>query len=196
MCDLSMKLCQYMKVNHKKIKESQQEKTMKNILMSLVVISMLSGCALFRKSSDSSGVVSETTGSGSSEKVDSSGMNFSPTGSDSGTIDGLQTVNFEYDKATLTETEQKKLEGNAVWLKKFADVKMMIEGHCDQRGSNEYNLSLGERRANAVKRMLMKMGIASKRLSTTSYGEEKPLSNGDSEQEMAQNRRANFVPQK
>lgn len=171
---------------------------MKNLVVSLVVLSMLSGCALFRKNSstESSGVVSETTGSGSSEKVDASAMNFSPSGSDSGTIEGLQTIHFEYDKSTLTTDEQKKLEDNAAWMKKYPDTKMMIEGHCDQRGSNEYNLSLGERRALAVKKLLVKMGINSKRLSTASYGEEKLIANGDSEAEMAQNRRANFVPSK
>ena len=72
----------------------------------------------------------------------------------------------------------------------------MIEGHCDQRGSTEYNLSLGERRANAVKAMMVKLGINQARLSTTSFGKEKLVATGDSEAEMAQNRRANFVPSK
>jgi len=79
---------------------------------------------------------------------------------------------------------------------KNAAVKMIIEGHCDQRGSNEYNLSLGERRANAVKQMLVKMGIAADRITTTSFGEEKLIDTGDSEEAMAKNRRANFAPAK
>ena len=123
-------------------------------------------------------------------------MNFSATGSDSGSIEGLQTVRFEYDKATLSETEQQKLVADAEWMKKNPTVKMLVEGHCDQRGSTEYNLSLGERRANAVKQMLVKLGIAADRITTTSFGKEKLLANGDSEDEMAQNRRANFVPKK
>ena len=73
---------------------------------------------------------------------------------------------------------------------------MNIEGHCDQRGSNEYNLSLGERRANSVKKMMVSMGIPANRLTIVSYGEEKPLVHGDSEEAMAKNRRANFVPSK
>lgn len=173
---------------------------MKKLLLSLVVVSMVSGCALFRKKSSGdaagSGVVSETTASGSSEKVDSSAMNFSAAGSDSGKIEGLNTIHFDYDTANITEEEKQKLVGNADWLKKNSDAKLLIEGHCDQRGSTEYNLSLGERRANSVKSMMVKMGIKADRLSTTSLGEEKPVANGDSEAEMAQNRRANFVPSK
>jgi peptidoglycan-associated lipoprotein len=82
------------------------------------------------------------------------------------------------------------------WLNKNATVKLTIEGHCDQRGSAEYNLSLGERRANTVKQMLVKLGVKSNRLTTTSFGEEKLLATGESESELAQNRRANFVPSK
>lgn len=167
---------------------------MKKLLLSLVVVSMVSGCALFRKSSDTnSGVTSETTGSGGSAMVDSS-MTFAPTGSDTGTITGLQTLRFQYDSDALSEGEQQKLEGNVEWLKKNASTQMTIEGHCDQRGSTEYNLSLGERRANKVKKMLTDKGIAAGRLTTTSYGKERPLSKGDSEGDMAMNRRANFVP--
>lgn len=167
---------------------------MKKLLLSLVVVSMVSGCALFRKSSDTgSGVTSETTASGGSAVVDSS-MTFAPTGSDTGTIEGLQTVRFQYDSDALSEGEQQKLAGNAEWLKKNASAQMTIEGHCDQRGSTEYNLSLGERRANKVKKMLTDMGISAARLTTTSYGKERPISKGDSDADMAMNRRANFVP--
>lgn len=167
----------------------------------MVLVSMVSGCALFRKNTTTGGtgdggVVSETTASGSTEKVDSSPLNFSAAGSDSGSIAGLQTVHFDFDASTLTEAEKNKLKTNVEWLNKNSDAKMLIEGHCDQRGSTEYNLSLGERRANAVKSMLMNMGIKSDRLSTTSLGKEKLIANGDSEEEMAQNRRANFVPSK
>lgn len=170
---------------------------MKKILMSVVVLMIAVGCSSAKKAADGSGaggVTSETTATGGTEKVDSSAMSFSASGSDSGTITGLQTVRFDFDSSAITEEEQKKLQGNAEWMKKYSDVKVVIEGHCDQRGSNEYNLSLGERRANAVKQALVNMGITASRLTTTSFGEEKPIANGDSEAEMAQNRRANFVP--
>lgn len=170
---------------------------MKRLLLSLVVVSMVSGCALFRKSSTdgaNGGVVSETTASGSTEKVEA--MNFAAVGSDSGTIDGLKSVHFDYDAATLKDSEKEKLAGNVAWLNKNSSSKLLIEGHCDQRGSTEYNLSLGERRANAVKNILVNMGIKANRLSTTSLGKEKLIATGDSEEELAKNRRANFVPTK
>ncbi|MFZ3228584.1 MAG: OmpA family protein [Pseudobdellovibrio sp.] len=171
---------------------------MKKLVVLLVVCSFAVGCSSWRKKStegtDGAGVVSETTGAGSSEKVDASPMNYAATGSDSGKFEGLQTVTFEYDKSTLSAAEKAKLAGNVQWLKKNSTTKMLIEGHCDQRGSTEYNLSLGERRANSVKKMLTDLGIPAARLSTVSYGKEKLLAAGDSEAEMAKNRRANFVP--
>lgn len=171
---------------------------MKKLVMLCVAMTLVAGCSSWRKKSGadagSNGVISETTGTGNSEKVDAAPMNFSATGSDSGSIEGLQSILFDYDKATLTDSEKAKLDGNVQWLNKNANSKMQIEGHCDQRGSTEYNLSLGERRALAVKKMLMNKGISGNRLSTVSYGKEKLLATGDSEADMAKNRRANFVP--
>lgn len=166
-----------------------------------VVLTTATGCSLFRKKSETGTETSqdgtiktETTADGGSEQIDASPMNFSAQGSDSGSIEGLKTVFFPYDKATLSSSEKAKLDGNVSWMKKNSSVKLTIEGNCDQRGSNEYNLSLGERRANAVKQMMVNEGIAANRLSTVSFGEEKPLVQGDSEAAMAKNRRANFVP--
>ena len=168
-----------------------------------VILTTTTGCSLFRKKSDAGteatsnqdGLIkTETTADGGSEQIDASPMNFSAQGSDSGTIDGLKTVFFPYDKATLSSSEKAKLDGNVAWMKSNSSVNLTIEGNCDQRGSNEYNLSLGERRANAVKQMMIDEGIAANRLSTVSFGEEKPLIQGDSESAMAKNRRANFVP--
>lgn len=174
---------------------------MKRIALSLVILSLAAGCSSWRKKGTDAGagangsnITSETTGGGGSEKVDASPMNMNSTGSDSGSIEGLQTVHFDYDKATLPAEEKAKLQGNVDWLKKNASSKMLIEGHCDQRGSTEYNLSLGERRANAVKQLIVKMGIKESRITTVSFGKEKLIANGDSESDMAQNRRANFVP--
>lgn len=172
---------------------------MKKILLLALSLTIVTSCKSLRKNTDGSGsgdggVRSETTASGGSENIDGSPMNFSATGSDSGTIAGLQTVFFDYDSANLSASEKEKLMGNVEWLKKNASAKMTIEGHCDQRGSNEYNLSLGERRANTVKQVLVSNGISQNRLSTVSFGEEKPLVQGDSEQAMGKNRRANFVP--
>ena len=175
---------------------------MKKLVLICAAMTMVVGCSSWRKKSGSEteanpngpGVISETTGAGSSEKVDASPMNFSATGSDSGSIEGLQSISFDYDKSTLASAEMAKLDGNVQWMTKNAKAKMQVEGHCDQRGSTEYNLSLGERRALAVKKMMMNKGISGDRLSTVSYGKEKLLATGDSEGEMAKNRRANFVP--
>lgn len=121
-------------------------------------------------------------------------MNFDAAGSDSGKIDGLNTIYFDYDKSALTATAKKTLAGNVAWMKSKSGSKMQIEGHCDARGSIEYNLSLGERRAQAVKAYMVSLGIAGNRLSVISYGKEKPVAMGDSEDAYSKNRRANFLP--
>lgn len=172
---------------------------MKKLILSIAAISLISSCSSFRKKTENSdaapsNVVSETTGAGNSEKIDTSPMKMNATGSDSGTIEGLQTLFFDYDKATLPGAEKEKLSGNVEWMKKNSSSKMLVEGHCDQRGSTEYNLSLGERRANAVKQMLVSKGVSASRITTVSFGKEKLLAEGESESEMSKNRRANFVP--
>lgn len=133
-------------------------------------------------------------GGSGSPSIENTPMTFAAEGSDSGKIDGLQTINFDYDKAALSADARSKIQGNAEWLKARANVGLQIEGHCDNRGSIEYNLSLGERRAQAVKNYMVSLGVAGDRLSVISYGKEKPLAQGDSESDMAKNRRANFLP--
>jgi peptidoglycan-associated lipoprotein len=115
-------------------------------------------------------------------------------GSDSGQINGLSTVNFDYDQASLTTSARRLLADNAEWMRKNSDVTVQVEGHCDERGSVEYNLALGERRAKSVKNYLVSLGLDPKRLTVISYGKEKPLVSGDTEEDYAKNRRANFVP--
>lgn len=119
---------------------------------------------------------------------------FDPLGSDSGNISGLNTIRFEYDSPALSAEAKKILAANAEWMKSNSNAKIQIEGHCDSRGSNEYNITLGERRANSVKTFLQGLGVDAARLSVISYGEEKPLALGENEADYAKNRRANFVP--
>ena len=126
--------------------------------------------------------------------IDSTPMSFDAAGSDSGKIDGLKTVNFEFDKSSLSASSKKVIQGNVEWMKNNAKTKVQIEGHCDSRGSIEYNVALGERRANAVKDYMISLGIPAARLATISYGEEKPVVSGENEEAWAKNRRANFVP--
>ncbi len=161
-------------------------------LMTLSLVVAI-GCSSKKKSEDTAGgdMSGEVT---ESPQIDSTAMNFSAVGSDSGTIAGLSSINFEYDRSALTAEAKSKIQGNVEWMKSNAGSKLQIEGHCDARGSIEYNLSLGERRAQAVKSYMISLGIPSSRLAIISYGKEKPLASGDSESDYARNRRANFVP--
>jgi len=87
----------------------------------------------------------------------------------------FKDIHFDFDKYDISRKDEELLGENAAFLKKTAKMKIQIEGHCDEKGTSEYNLALGERRANAVKRYLVSLGISSNRLSTISYGEERPL---------------------
>ena|SRR5712692_6263582 len=97
---------------------------------------------------------------------------------------------FAYDRADISSEAQQILQRQAEWLKRYANVAVTIEGHCDERGTREYNLALGERRAQAAKNVLVALGIPSSRISTISYGKERPAVPGSSEEAWAQNRRA------
>jgi peptidoglycan-associated lipoprotein len=99
------------------------------------------------------------------------------------------TVHFDYDKYSLTDEDKATLQRQATWLQKYPAVRVTIEGHCDERGTREYNLALGARRANAVKEYLASLGVASARLDTVSYGKERPICTESNESCWAQNRR-------
>lgn len=102
-------------------------------------------------------------------------------------------IYFAFDESTLDDQAQELLKQKATWLQDNMDANVVIEGHCDERGTNAYNLALGERRADAVKVFLVNLGIADSRLTTISYGEEKPVDMGHNEEAWAKNRRATFV---
>jgi peptidoglycan-associated lipoprotein len=102
-------------------------------------------------------------------------------------------IYFEFDKSTLTPMAQDTLMRHAAWLRENPDATVTIEGHCDDRGTNEYNLALGDRRADSAKAFLVDLGIASSRLTTISYGEERPLCMQQTEECWAKNRRGHFV---
>jgi peptidoglycan-associated lipoprotein len=104
----------------------------------------------------------------------------------------LKPVYFDYDKSNIRPEFQPVLEGIANWLGKMPERQLLIEGHCDERGTDEYNLALGERRALAVRRYLVALGVSTDRLHTISYGEEKPADPGHDESSWAKNRRAEF----
>jgi peptidoglycan-associated lipoprotein len=104
-----------------------------------------------------------------------------------------EDIHFEFDKSRLLPEAKEILKRKAEWLMAHSDVSVIVEGHCDERGTNEYNIALGDRRARSAETFLVDMGIAPGRLITISYGEESPFDPGHNEEAWAKNRRAHFV---
>jgi len=104
-----------------------------------------------------------------------------------------EDILFEFDSASLSVEAQEILRAKAEWLRENPGARVVIEGHCDERGTNEYNLALGDRRAFSSKSFLVDLGIADSRLTTISYGEEQPIDSRSTEDAWTQNRRAHFV---
>ena len=105
----------------------------------------------------------------------------------------LEDIFFEYDKFSIKDEYKATLTMNAEALMAFADVALVIEGHCDERGTNEYNLSLGEKRAKAILDFYVAYGVSANRLSIVSYGEERPFDSGHNESAWGMNRRAHMA---
>ncbi len=104
----------------------------------------------------------------------------------------LKLVNFDYDKYAIKDDMKPLLQKNADWLLRNSRIKLAIEGHCDERGTEEYNMALGEKRAKAAQSYLISLGVPADRMTVISYGKSKLLSNGSSEDDHYQNRRAEF----
>ncbi len=142
-----------------------------------------------------------TTGCGSKSKkggaddaLNASDITFELDGdSDSGKAGGLQTIFFDYDSSLITSEAEAVLAVNADVLKANSNVTVQVEGHCDERGGVQYNLALGEKRAKAVKEYLESLGVESSRISTLSYGKERPLAFGHDDDAWSKNRRGNFA---
>ncbi len=162
------------------------------ILMSVFLALFVAGCAT--KSKDTA----DTSGSGSTSTSDS--VDGTLTVSEgSGVVAGSQEdlivnvgdrVFFGYDSSELDVDAQELLQDQVAWLKQHSNVSVIVEGHCDERGTREYNLALGEKRAQAVKNYLISLGINSSRVSTISYGKERPAVIGSHEGAWSQNRRS------
>jgi peptidoglycan-associated lipoprotein len=103
---------------------------------------------------------------------------------------GRDTIYFDTDMFNIDAQDQAALREQATYLSQFPNVRATVEGHADERGTREYNLALGERRANAAKNYLVSLGVAADRLSVVSYGKERPVDVGSNEQAWARNRRA------
>ncbi|MBW1988128.1 MAG: peptidoglycan-associated lipoprotein Pal [Deltaproteobacteria bacterium] len=105
------------------------------------------------------------------------------------------SIYFDFDSSRLTPEAQQILREKAEFLKNYPETEIIIEGHCDERGSNEYNMALGERRAQSAKNFLVDLGVDRNRITTISYGEERPLAKGHNEEAWSLNRRCEFVVQ-
>lgn len=105
----------------------------------------------------------------------------------------MQRINFDLDKSTIRSDATAPLAANVALLNAYPQMRIEIQGHCDERGTTEYNMALGQRRASATRSYLTKQGISANRMTVVSYGEERPLASGSDEYSWGQNRRAEFV---
>ena len=145
---------------------------MKKLLSLFCAIVALSGCS----------ALSESSLFGGSECESKMARDFMEHAED--------RVFFAYDSSAISPDSAEILDTQVKWLKKHENVNVVVQGYCDERGTREYNLALGERRANAVKQFLVSQGVAADRVSTISYGKERPAVLGSNEAAWAQNRRA------
>ena len=155
--------------------------------VSLVLAFLLAGCA-----SDSAKNAKSASDSLVDDNAIATDLKLSGSSDDS-TAGPLKTIFFDFDSSRLSSAGKATLEKNAMWLKGFGLVDIQVEGHSDERGGQQYNLALGERRAKAVKDYLTALGVASARVSVISIGKERPNAFGHDDEAWSKNRRANFV---
>ena len=158
--------------------------------MLLVLVSglALTGCSK-KKPETAAPQVTSTEGAGTAESLETE-----DTGIMEGRTSGpMVPVYFEFDSSNVVGEQVPRIETNADFIKKNPNLKIRIEGNCDPRGTKEYNLALGERRAQSAKNYLVSLGVDASRMTTISFGEEKLLLFGHDEMSWAQNRRADFV---
>jgi peptidoglycan-associated lipoprotein len=144
-------------------------------LAAVAVLLLLTACSTNKPASTGPGVTSENIIPGSKRDFE---------------VNVGDRVFFEYDSSDLSDTARGTLQKQAAWLAKYPSVALSVEGHCDERGTREYNLALGARRASAAKEYLVSLGVRASRMETISYGKEKPMCVESNEGCWAQNRRA------
>ncbi len=157
------------------------------MILSIVVVS---GCAKKEKmDSEAMKPSTDSAAMGKEEPLESK-----PIGISEGrTSEGMLPIYFDFDSSDIRPDQVSRIEANGDFIQNQSDVNIRIEGNCDPRGTSEYNMALGERRALAAKKYLVNLGINEARLSTISFGEERLLMHGHDELSWAQNRRADFV---
>lgn len=189
-------------VYNKTIKlNTSKEEEMKNrsvlIVVSIVLLGMVAlwGCPKKAQMSD-------TSGSGQENAQAMSGADAQQAGADTKAdqeaaaivaAEGLQPIYFDFDRSYVRNDARSIMKANGAWLKANPKKKVSIEGNCDDRGTREYNQALGQRRAASAKKYLTDMGVSAKRISLISYGKEKPVCNGNTENCWKQNRRCDLI---
>lgn len=161
-----------------------------NILGMIAAVALVAAC----ETAPEEQAASSGTGATTTAPATTSSAAVAPSGPKMGSQEDLvvnvgDRVFFDFDKYNLGAESRRILEKQAVWLKKYRVVTVTVEGHADERGTREYNLALGERRANSVKDYLVALGVAADRIRTISYGKERPVALGSNEAAWAQNRR-------
>jgi peptidoglycan-associated lipoprotein len=160
----------------------------------LALVLTLSSCATPKKKTAEGSTPDSTSEAAKTDNGKNAGMSFELNGdSDSNKAGGLKTVYFDFNSAGLSSETKDALNNNAQFLKSNPTVKVQVEGHTDERGGVQFNLSLGEKRAKAVREFLGGLGIEGARIATISLGKEKQISFGHDEESWSKNRRANFV---
>ena len=168
------------------------------LFTSALLVFFLAACSTTPKdTADSSGSGSSSSSSDVSSSEEGTIIESSPEsasitpGSQEDLIVNVgDRVFFNYDSSDLDSDAQELLQDQVAWLKQHSDTSVIVEGHCDERGTREYNLALGEKRAQSVKNYLISLGISSDRISTISYGKERPAVVGSNDGAWAQNRRS------
>jgi peptidoglycan-associated lipoprotein len=170
-------------------------------LVAVVVILgllMVSGCAWFKteeKAQEPPPGAAKEEGTKRTAEAESKKMEGKPEATVKEEA-SLQDIFFDFDKHNVRSDQRAAIDQGAAWLRNNAAVKIVIEGHCDERGTSEYNMALGDRRAKNVKEALVSRGVNAKSIKTISYGKEKPFDAGHNEEAWAKNRRGHFVIEK
>ncbi len=160
---------------------SKMSAIIRRLALVLAVAAMVSAVGCAKKAKDDEGAI---PGAGDENALGDS---------DSGKAMGMKSIHFGYDAYSLDSEAKSVLKANAEILKSKSGVKIQVEGHCDARGGIQYNIALGDKRANSTKKFLQDLGVSADRITTISYGKERPIDPGTSEEAYGKNRRANFA---
>ncbi len=156
-------------------------------MMGILFVAVL-GLALFSGCAEKKAVVAEGTA-----QEQPSATQDAATLSAAAAQEALKDINFDYDKSNISPEARAIMKANADILLKNTNFNIIVEGHCDERGTSEYNMALGERRAQEAKKYFINLGVDGARMKTISYGEERPMDSRSNEEAWAKNRRAHFL---